>query len=137
MGYFIYDIVWCIENNEKFSVKIHHVGAGICLFYYSFKLSHQYMLLYLYGLLEFTNPFMHVAWILYYYEKKDELIFIISDFIFKVLFFFIRIILHSYYLYLAWKRPELNITTDDFIFGLLALLFGYCAVIEEILRWFI
>lgn len=125
MGYFAFDIIWCFRYNEPQIIKFHHMVTCLGLFYYSFKLSHQYMVVYCLGLLEITNPLVQTRWYLTYHNKTKELIFQIVDKTFIISFLYTRIFVSSYYFYFTWTRPEMNCTADDYLFIIFGLLIGY------------
>ena len=55
-------MAWMIVHGEHPIMKFHHVVTVTGLFYYSFKLKQQYVILYAIGLTEITNPFLQVRW---------------------------------------------------------------------------
>lgn len=84
------------------------------------------------GLMEFTNPLIQIRWYMTYHKKTKELIFKIVDRTFFALFFYIRIIVLTYYAYLSITMPELNFSADDFLFLSLGVLIGYGLSFEMI-----
>lgn len=125
MGYFTFDIIWCFVHDEAFIVKFHHVVTCSGLIYYSFKHRQQYVIVYALGLTEITNPLLQTRWYMKYHGMRDSLLFKAIERIFIVSFFSLRTIVFSYYAYLSWTVPELNMTPDDLTFITLGLLVGY------------
>lgn len=125
MGYFTFDLIWCAIHGETPVMMFHHVLTVVGLLYYSFKISKQYYIVYALGLTEITNPLLQLRWALKYHNKRDGLLFRVIEMLFIVMFFSIRLIVLSIYLYQGWFRKELGFTTDDLIFTTLGALTGY------------
>ena len=130
MGYFTFDLIWCIKHGETWVMLFHHVLTVIGLFYYSFKISKQFFIVYALGLTEITNPFLQVRWFLKHHGMRDGILFKIIEPCLIILFFVIRVLVLSYYLYEAWFNKELNFNADDLAFITLGVATGYALSIQ-------
>lgn len=125
MGYFTFDLFWCMLNGETVVMLFHHVLTVVGLFYYSFKLSRQFFIVYALGLTEITNPFLQIRWFLKHHGMRESLLFKIIEVKLIILFFVIRVVVLSYYLYEAFFNKELDFNVDDLSFISLGVLTGY------------
>lgn len=94
-------------------MKFHHILTVVGLFYYSFKISKQFFIVYAIGLTEITNPFLQVRWFLKHHGMREGILFQIVETVLIGLFFLMRVFVLSYYLYEAWFNKDLNFTADD------------------------
>lgn len=130
MGYFTFDLIWCSLNGETWVMLFHHVLTVIGLFYYSFKISRQYFIVYALGLTEVTNPFLQIRWFLKHHGMREGLLFKIIEVNLIIVFFTIRVLVLSYYLYEAWFSKELGFNGDDLSFITLGVATGYALSIQ-------
>lgn len=100
------------------------------LFYYSFKISKQFFIVYALGLTEITNPLLQVRWFLKHHGKRDTIAFKIIEILFLFCFFVIRLGVLSYYLYEAWFNKSLKFNGDDLTFTTLGALTGYALAFQ-------
>lgn len=124
-GYFIFDLFWCFFHGETAVMKFHHILTVTGLFYYSFKISKQYFIVYALGLTEITNPLLQVRWFLKHHGMREGFAFKLVESILILLFFVIRVIVLSYYLLQGYIDKDLDFTVDDLIFTTLGALTGY------------
>jgi TLC domain len=125
MGYFIFDLFWCFIHGETLVMKFHHLLTVTGLFYYSFKISKQYYIVYSIGLTEITNPFLQVRWFLKHHGLREGILFKIVETLLIAMFFIMRVLVLSYYLYEAYTNEVHNFGTDDLIFSTLGVATGY------------
>lgn len=125
MGYFIFDLFWCFIHGETAVMKFHHLLTVVGLFYYSFKLSKHYYIVYALGLTEITNPFLQVRWFLKHHGMREGIAFKLVEGMLIIMFFVIRVLVLSYYLYQGYTNKDLGFTLDDLIFTTLGALTGY------------
>jgi hypothetical protein len=111
-------------------MKFHHVLTVTGLFYYSFKISKQYFIVYAIGLTEITNPLLQVRWFLKHHGLRDGIAFKIIEPLFIMMFFFIRVFVLSYYLYEAWFNKSLEFDAADLTFTTLGALTGYALAFQ-------
>lgn len=111
-------------------MKFHHILTVTGLFYYSFKVSKQFFIVYAIGLTEITNPLLQVRWFLKYHGHRESLAFKIIEPLFIALFFFIRVFLLSYYLYEAYFNKELAFDRIDLTFTTLGACTGYALAFQ-------
>ncbi|CAO1350206.1 unnamed protein product [Diamesa hyperborea] len=131
-GYFVFDMAWMIVHGEHPIMKFHHVVTVSGLFYYSFKIKQQYVILYAIGLTEITNPFLQVRWFLKFHNRREGIFFKITEAMLIILFFTIRVVVLSIYGYQAFTNKSLGFEIDDKIFITLGLITGYALSIQMI-----
>lgn len=125
MGYFSHDLIWCLVHGETPVMISHHLLTVTGLFYYSFKLSKQFIIVFAIGLTEISNPLLQVRWFLKYHGMREGIIFSIVETVFITIFLGMRVFILSYYCYRAWFDVSLGFTADDLTFTTLGLLTGY------------
>lgn len=130
MGYFTLDLIWCLVHGETWVMLFHHFLTVIGLFYYSFKISKQYFIVYALGLTEITNPFLQIRWFLKHHGLREGILFKIIEGVLIALFFCVRCLILSYYLYEAWFNKELDFNADDLTFITLGVATGYALSIQ-------
>lgn len=106
-------------------MKFHHILTVTGLFYYSFKISKQFFIVYAIGLTEITNPLLQVRWFLKQHGLRNSIAFKIIEPLFITMFFSIRVFVLSYYLYEAHFNKELEFDIPDRIFTTLGAATGY------------
>lgn len=102
-------------------MKFHHILTVTGLVYYMFKKSKQFYIVYAIGLTEFTNPFLQARWFLKHYGMREGTTFKIIESLLIVMFFAIRIVVLTIYLYDAFTSKEMDFHPDDLIFSALGL----------------
>lgn len=106
-------------------MKFHHLLTVTGLFYYSFKISKQFYIVYAIGLTEITNPLLQVRWFLKHHNRRQGIAFRIVEPVFIFMFFAIRVFVLSYYLKEAWFNKSLDFNADDLTFTTLGAGTGY------------
>lgn len=106
-------------------MKFHHILTVTGLFYYSFKISKQYYIVFALGLTEVTNPFVQIRWFLKHHGKREGLLFKTVEMILIFMFFSIRVVVISIYSYQSWTNDAFGFTADDLSFITLGALTGY------------
>lgn len=130
MGYFTFDLIWCITYGETPVMLFHHILTVTGLVYYSFKVSKQFYIVYALGLTEITNPFLQFRWFLKHHGMREGLLFKAVESILIALFFAIRVLVLSYYTYLGFTSREMDFDKQDLTFTTLGLLTGYALSIQ-------
>jgi len=130
MGYFMFDLIWCLVHGETWVMLFHHFLTVIGLFYYSFKISKQFFIVYALGLTEVTNPILQIRWFLKHHGMREGILFKIVEAILIILFFIIRVVVLSYYMYESWFNEALGMNGDDLAFVTLGCLTGYALSIQ-------
>lgn len=125
MGYFVFDLIWCFKYGETPVMIFHHILTVTGLFYYSFKLSKQFYIVYSLGLTEITNPFLQLRWFLKHHGMREGLLFRIVETVLIIMFFIVRAVVLSYYAFLAFVDKEMDFNVDDLIFTSLGAMTGY------------
>jgi TLC domain len=118
------------RHGETAVMKFHHILTCTGLFYYSFKISKQFFIVYAIGLTEITNPLLQIRWFLKHHGLREGIAFRIVEPLFIGMFFFIRVFVLSYYLYEAWFNKDLKFDGQDLTFTTLGACTGYALAFQ-------
>ena len=127
-GYFVLDTTWCIcMRTENLTMMLHHFLSLISLLgvrYLDYSAKEVLIMLWC---AEITNPFLQFRWFLRENNLHTKLYSKINEFVFVVLFLFMRLFVSSYLLYRVWNSAlvTLHILTGGAVFHVINLLFVY------------
>lgn len=107
LGYFMQDLLWCLYyQTETRLMVVHHIYSCIALWRLLIKRTSGALAVCGIAGLELTNPFLQARWFLRTYGHRDNAWFIATEIIFMILFFIVRIVLGSLYLFFIFTETK-------------------------------
>lgn len=107
LGYFLFDLVWCIiHQTEGVVILFHHVAVAVVLWLCLYFGSSGAELLTALGAGEATNPFLQIRWFLQEKGFANTWILLQVELVFVLLFIAMRFGVGSYLLYRLFTHPK-------------------------------
>lgn len=98
LGYFVFDLGWCLAYETETNLMIlHHIYSCVALYRVLISEISGGQAACGLGAMEMTNPFLQLRWFLRSEGYSGNVVFKFIEFIFITLFFFIRIVLGTYF----------------------------------------
>jgi hypothetical protein len=126
LGYFIFDIMWCLYyQTEGYTMIVHHLVSLTALSRVLMKGVSATEAISGIGGLEITNPLLQLRWFLRDAGLKGSFIYKLVEVVFMLFFFFMRVIGGGYLVYsvVSHSRPDLEIKLLASAFYVLSLVF--------------
>jgi hypothetical protein len=128
LGYFIFDMLWCLYyQTEGMTMIIHH---GVSLAALTILLAKGVSAtegIAGIGGMEITNPLLQVRWYLRTTGKKETWYYMLVEVLFMMLFFFVRVVYGFFLIKRVWlhPKPDLLVKSLATSFYLLTVTFMY------------
>lgn len=128
LGYFIFDMVWCLYyQTEGMTMIIHHFVSLMALIVLLVKGVSATEGISGIGGMEITNPLLQIRWFLRTTGKKETWYYTVVEVLFMLLFFFVRVF-YGFFLIkrvVLHPKPDLLIKALATSFYLLTVTFMY------------
>lgn len=109
-GYFIHDLVWCIQFDAKDKLMIvHHIYCVIFLLRILFKGISGAQTTCGLGAMELTNPLLQARWFIRSGGIYPSLLFLSIETVFLITYFLIRIVLGTSFMWVIIRHPKNDI----------------------------
>lgn len=102
LGYFLFDLGWCLAYQTETKLMIsHHLCSIVALWVMLRKETSGGQATCCLGALEITNPFLQARWFVRTFGHHKTPLFNSVEIVYVTLFLFIRIVLGTYYLFVV------------------------------------
>lgn len=107
LGYFVLDLLWCLHyQTESKLMMIHHIFSCIALWRLLIKQTSGGIAVCGLTGLELTNPLLQARWFLRTHGYHHTTFFLVTEITFMVLFFIVRIVSGSVYVFLVFTHSK-------------------------------
>lgn len=135
-GYFIHDLVWCLQFDLKDKLMIvHHIYCVIFLIRILFKGISGAQTTCGLGAMELTNPFLQARWFLRSEGIYPSLLFLSTETVFLVTYFIVRIVLGTSFMWILIQNPknDLEFITFSLIIYVISWIF-FVNILRYVIR---
>lgn len=106
-GYFIHDLVWCLQYDSKDKLIIsHHIYCVIFLTRILYNGVSGAQTTCGLGAMEFTNPLLQARWFIRSEGLYPSVLFLSAETVFLIIYLIIRIVLGTYFMWIIISHPK-------------------------------